>query len=343
MNRVGEGPLTLRLSELGAHNLLRLGHHMALAFGLSAQFGSSSLQQGHAHAAVRPATAPAVVPPPIELRNCCPLDLWVGQAGTPERLALPSGAACPYTWQTPPGLHPSALPLLRLHAAGPPPLQPASTGKHSSSTVAEPVTAPEQCSGLFDAMAASAAVISVQLPGRGAAVSVAVHVAKVRFLLSMHSSHARPHQGADLPACCQMSADLFQQPVSQLTELFSNFDVHHAQEAHTWRVTLRPSHVLLNRTGRPLQLCIAGAGPAAAQPGALQALELPPLPQGTEEDSAAGASGALAVMALTASPVRAAGAPTTLRAWLGPGNGWSRPAQLTGLAEEVRAAASWRS
>lgn len=111
-----------------------------------------------------------------------------------------------------------------------------------------------------------------------------------------------------------------------------------AQEAHTWRVTLRPSHVLLNRTVRPLQLRIASADPAAAQPEALQALELPPLPQEAEEVSVTGASRPVAVMASASTPAHAAGTqPTAVRAWLGPGNGWSQPVRLAGLAAQVRA------
>ena len=94
------------------------------------------------------------------------------------------------------------------------------------------------------------------------------------------------------------------------------------QEAGAWHVTLRPSHLLLNRTGRPLQLCIGSpAEPAAA-------VTLPPL---LSEGAGCfgGALGGQAVMVAAPGqgPSNGAG-PTSLRVWLGPGNGWSLPVLL---------------
>lgn len=105
-------------------------------------------------------------------------------------------------------------------------------------------------------------------------------------------------------------------------------------------MTLRPSHLLLNRTGRSLQLCISEPllpAPAAAmvQPCARQRTHLPALVEGAA-DSTLEAVGRQAVMVAAPRQGTGSGAGTTaLRVWLGPGNGWSLPVPLGSPAPQV--------
>ena len=95
-------------------------------------------------------------------------------------------------------------------------------------------------------------------------------------------------------------------------------------------MTLRSSHLLLNRTGRTLQLCTSGpvfsaAVTPAAQPCAWRRSHLLPLLE--VADSPIEAEGSQPVM--VAAPGQGNGTDATaLRVWLGPGNGWSLPVLL---------------
>ena len=320
--RSGEGPLTLRVSELAVHNLLRMGHlaSAALSAALPDSSTGSVMQQQPQPRGMEDSVSASTVaqPAPIELCNACPLGFLIGQTGTRERLQLPAGSTLAYTWHSAPGLHPSAVRLLRLCTAAAAHLQdqPAATGATQPATDA---SEQQPWSEPFDAMAASAAVLRTWLPSGGTAVLVAVHVAKVSMVTSEPSTDAVCETDT-ASACMQLYVSA--RPCDKREQ--------HLQEAHSWRVKLRPSHVLLSAAGHPLQLCISGPQLHAAEQPGTQALQLAPLPHGSNGPGPAESSPAVMVC-----HGNAARASTALRAWLGPGNGWSLPVRLASLAEQV--------
>jgi len=128
---VDNGPVAVRLSEAGMHQVSRLTTSTAEGVArlkAGRQQGLTTADIGGQQSALNEAgsmddvraggmlTGSAHMACML-LKNCCPLDLHFGQVGTDEQVALPSGSSFAYTWASPPGLDPEAQRMLHVSTA----------------------------------------------------------------------------------------------------------------------------------------------------------------------------------------------------------------------------------
>lgn len=223
---VDDGPVAVRLSEVGMHQLCRLLSSAAegvarlkagMQQGLTpADIGGqqSALDEAGSVDDVRAGgilTGSARTACML-LKNCCPLDLYFGQVGTDERVALPSRASFAYTWASPPGLDPEAQRMLHVSTAalgspnraqpwerepphesigGGPPKQPAG---HAGDSLQMAETAEEDVevaheSEAFDCMAEGVKLLSLPAKG-GVHVFLSAQTTKVRSLRRSYMLYA---------------------------------------------------------------------------------------------------------------------------------------------------------
>ncbi len=143
----------------------------------------------------------------MQLENCSPIDLCIGQVGTHERVFLPSGASKGYTWHSAPGLDQNARRQLRVSSAASSAAPAVLTGeqvRHTGTSSSEMQQAghssvdgcdvPLQWSEAFEGLAESATIISIPVQaGVRALLSVLTTQVSFRPFASFSVPKARMH------------------------------------------------------------------------------------------------------------------------------------------------------
>ncbi|BDA43314.1 probable vacuolar protein sorting-associated protein 13B [Coccomyxa sp. Obi] len=310
--RMGDGPVFLRLTELSmqqlrritvcaAQSLLKLqahSQHRTLAEQQNSQPSSSSAPtdataQDHcAQQTVRNGALARVRDKAcMLLKNCSPVDLCFGQLGTDEQIMLASGSSVGYNWHSAPGLHPNAKRLLHVTSRA--------------------------------AIASSGAQPGKQCESRGtnrAAIQQEGHT-------PADDSRADVHWSEAFEGMAESTA-IVSVPVQNGVQAL--LSVQTRQVGSTWQILLKPSHVLVNKTAVPLQLCILNS-PLLPAASVNDVIELEP-----QREQQTGLTHAVMVSyAVSGSKSVPSGAQTSLRVWLGRGNGWSLSVPLARLTSEV--------
>ncbi|CAL8468704.1 g8244 [Coccomyxa elongata] len=310
--RMTDGPVCLRLTELSmqqlrrmtmcaAQSLLKLqahSQHRTLAEQQNSQPSSSSAH--NSATAQHPCAQQTIRRSALTtmrdnacmlLRNRSPVDLCFGQLGTDEQIMLASGSEVGYNWHSAPGLNPNAKKLLHVTSRA--------------------------------AIASSGPQPGKQGNSRGANRAVI----QQEGLKPAHDSRADVQWSEAFEGMAESTA-IVSIPVQNGVQAL--LSVQTRQVGSSWQILLQPSHVLINKTAVPLQLCFFNS-PLLLAASVNNTIELEP----QQEQQTGLAHAVMVSYAVPGSKSVPSDAQTSLRVWLGRGNGWSLSVPLAHLTSEV--------